>query len=194
MPFPSHDRSSREGLGSAQHRADGGPEWLAVSMSSPRRDTARVVLVGPDDCVLLFRHFLPAPWAREGWLTPGGAIDPGETPAQAASRELAEETGHQFTAVGIGAAVAVDSGQWQADDGTVVATTNWYFFARVATRHIDLSGQDDGERRDLLDHRWWSAADLRVTDDLVFPVGLADLLQRLITGDLPQHPVHLPWT
>jgi hypothetical protein len=90
--------------------------------------------------------------------------------------------------------VAVDSGQWQASDGTTVTTTNWYFFTRAATRHIDLSGQDDSERRDLLDYRWWSAADLRVTRDLVFPVGLADLLQRLIAGDPPQHPVQLPWT
>jgi 8-oxo-dGTP pyrophosphatase MutT (NUDIX family) len=162
--------------------------------SPPRRDTARVVLAGPDDRVLLFRHFLPAPWKREGWLTPGGAIDPGETPGQAASRELAEETGHQLPAAATGTPVAVDSGQWQASDGTMIATTNWYFFARAATLHIDLSGQDDGERRDLLDHRWWSAADLRATHDLVFPVGLADLLQRLITGDLPQHPVQLPWT
>jgi 8-oxo-dGTP pyrophosphatase MutT (NUDIX family) len=163
-------------------------------MSPPRRDTARVVLAGPDDRVLLFRHFLPAPWAREGWLTPGGAIDPGETPAQAASRELAEETGHRFPAAVIGTAVAFDSGRWQAADGTAVATMNWYFFARATTGHIDLSGQDDSERRNLLDHRWWSAADLRVTRDLVFPVGLADLLQRLIAGDLPEQPVQLPWT
>lgn len=127
-------------------------------------------------------------------MTPGGAIDPGETPAQAASRELAEETGHRLPTAVIGTAVAVDSGQWQAADGTVVTTTNWYFFARVATRHIDLSGQDVNERRDLLDHRWWSAADLQVTRDLVFPVGLVGLLHRLIGGDLPRHPVQLPWT
>jgi 8-oxo-dGTP pyrophosphatase MutT (NUDIX family) len=163
-------------------------------MSPRRRDTARVVLASPDECVLLFRHFLPAPWAREGWLTPGGAIDPGETPAQAASRELAEETGHRFPAATIGTAVAFDSGRWQAADGTVVATTNWYFFAHAATDHVDLSGQDDSELRDLLDHRWWPEADLRGTHDLVFPVGLADLLRRLIAGDLPQQPVQLPWT
>jgi 8-oxo-dGTP pyrophosphatase MutT (NUDIX family) len=162
--------------------------------SSPRRDTARVILASPDNQVLLFRHFLPAPWSREGWLTPGGAIDPGETPAQAAARELAEETGHRFPSTGTGHAVAVDSGQWQAADGTTVTTTNWYFFVRAATRHIDMSGQDDSERRDLLDHRWWAAADLHVTRDLIFPIGLAGLLQRLLAGDLPQEPVHLPWT
>ena len=137
---------------------------------------------------------LPAPWARKGWLTPGGAIDPGETPAQAASRELAEETGHLLPAAGMGTAVAVDSGTWQAEDGAEVATTNWYFFARVATRHINLSGLDDRERRDLLDYRWWSMTRLCATHDLVFPVGLVGLLQRLTTGDLPLHPVQLPWT
>ena len=160
----------------------------------PRRDTARVILAGPDDRVLLFRHLLPAPWAQEGWLTPGGAIDPGETPAQAAVRELAEETGHMPPATGIGLAVAVDSGEWQDASGTTITTTNWYFFARAGTSRIDLSGQDDSERRDLLDHRWWSVTDLRATRDLVFPVGLADLLRRLLAGEKPQDPVRLPWT
>jgi 8-oxo-dGTP pyrophosphatase MutT (NUDIX family) len=60
---------------------------------------------------------LPTPWAREGWLTPGGAIDPGETPAQAAVREVAEETGHRITLDQIGRAVATDSGRCQAADG-----------------------------------------------------------------------------
>jgi 8-oxo-dGTP pyrophosphatase MutT (NUDIX family) len=53
----------------------------ALLMAKPRRDTARVILASPDNRVLLFRHLLQAPWAQEGWLTPGGAIDPGESPA-----------------------------------------------------------------------------------------------------------------
>lgn len=160
----------------------------------PRRDTARVILASLDDRVLLFRHLLPPLWTQEGWLTPGGAIDPGETPAQAAARELAEETGHRVAAAEIGLPVAFDSGQWQAADGTIFTTTSWYFFARAATCRIDLSGQVDSERRDLLEYRWWPAADLHATRDLVFPVGLAALLGRLLAGDLPQEPVHLPWT
>jgi 8-oxo-dGTP pyrophosphatase MutT (NUDIX family) len=162
--------------------------------SRNRRDTARVILASPGGRVLLFRHLLPAPWSREGWLTPGGAIDPGETPAQAAARELAEETGHLLPATGAGPAVAFDSGQWQDASGAAITTTNWYFFARAATSHIDLSGQGDGERRDLLGHRWWTTAGLRETRDLVFPVGLAALLPRLLAGETPQDPVHLPWT
>jgi 8-oxo-dGTP pyrophosphatase MutT (NUDIX family) len=144
--------------------------------------------------VLLFRYLLPAPWAQEGWLTPGGAIDSGETPAQAAARELAEETGHLLPATGIGPAVAVNSGRWQDAIGTTITTTNWYFFARAASSHINLSGQGDSERRGLLGHRWWTVSELRATLELVFPVGLAGLLQRLLADDKPQGPVRLPWT
>jgi 8-oxo-dGTP pyrophosphatase MutT (NUDIX family) len=156
------------------------------------RDTARVILAGPGGQVLLFRHLLREPWSREGWLPPGGAIEAGESAALAAVRELAEETGHLFTAAQVGAAVAVDSGSWRAR-GTVFTSSNWYFFARATTLRIDLSGQDDYERRELLDHRWWTAGELESTQDLIFPAGLAGLLPRLLAGDLPAEPVRLPW-
>jgi 8-oxo-dGTP pyrophosphatase MutT (NUDIX family) len=159
-----------------------------------RRDTARVILAGPDDRVLLFRYLLPAPWAREGWLTPGGAIDPGETPAQAAARELAEETGCLLPAASIGLAVAVSSGRWYDATGTTITAASWYFFARAGSSRISLSGQGNSERRSLLRQRWWNANELCETSDLVLPVGLAGLVPRLLGGERPQGPVHLPWT
>jgi 8-oxo-dGTP pyrophosphatase MutT (NUDIX family) len=171
-----------------------GPEMRMRGGTTPvQRDTARVILVSPAGQVLLFQHHLPDPWAQRGWLTPGGAIGPGETPAQAAVRELEEETGHTITQADIGGAVAVDSGQWQAGP-TAFATVNWYFFARTATSHVDLSGQDDGERSALLDHRWWTIADLHATRDLILPIGLAGLLPRLLHGHLQHEPIRLPWT
>jgi 8-oxo-dGTP diphosphatase len=51
--------------------------------------TAFVVALDSTDRVLLTRVDLPG----RGWETPGGHLDPGETPALAAARELAEETG-----------------------------------------------------------------------------------------------------
>lgn len=60
----------------------GAPDWVNVI---PLAEDGRVVMVRQ------FRH-------GAGTLTletPGGMVDPGESPAQAAARELAEETGYR---------------------------------------------------------------------------------------------------
>lgn len=55
---------------------------------------AIAVVVDEDDRVLLLWKYR-FPVDKWGYETPGGMIDPGETPAAAAARELTEETGWQ---------------------------------------------------------------------------------------------------
>ena len=61
---------------------------LAVRAFRPVRLGARLIPIGPDGQLLFVRHsYMP------GWFFPGGAVDQRETSAEAAVRELAEETG-----------------------------------------------------------------------------------------------------
>ena len=55
-------------------------------------EAAGTVVTDPDrGILLLWRHrFVTDSW---GWEVPAGRIDPGETPSQAAAREVLEETG-----------------------------------------------------------------------------------------------------
>lgn len=53
--------------------------------------------------VLLVRH----PW--RGWVAPGGKVDPGETPREAARREMFEETGVEAELLPVPAAVTLRS-------------------------------------------------------------------------------------
>jgi 8-oxo-dGTP pyrophosphatase MutT (NUDIX family) len=66
-------------------------DWLAAPLdehADPTHVTGSAIVLDADGRVLLHRH------KRLGrWLQPGGHLDPGEHPAEAAHRETAEETG-----------------------------------------------------------------------------------------------------
>lgn len=57
-------------------------------------DSVTTVATTPDDRVILVRQFR-AGSRRDHWETPGGLLIPGEDPAIAGPRELAEETGYR---------------------------------------------------------------------------------------------------
>jgi len=50
-----------------------------------------VFLVNDKDEVLLLKRGMTAPWMPGKWNLPGGTVDPGETPIEAAVREAQEE-------------------------------------------------------------------------------------------------------
>ena len=56
-------------------------------------EVALVLLVDPSGAVLMQHRDDQAPVSPNQWGFPGGHIEPGETPEQAARRELLEETG-----------------------------------------------------------------------------------------------------
>ena len=65
--------------------------WLSDPFdqhADPTHVTGSAIVLGPDAHVLLHRHK-----RLDRWLQPGGHLDPGEAPWQAAVRETREETG-----------------------------------------------------------------------------------------------------
>ena len=158
--------------------------------TKPRaRPTARVLVVGPGDALLLFKFR-----ATEGlaWLTPGGGVHPGELLPEAAARELREETGIIAGPDELGPAVAYSEGQWSAD-GQVFDARDSYFWLRVADTTVDTSHQEELERSVMLGHRWWTVDELATTGELVYPIGLAGLMEALLGRGRPASPIRLPW-
>lgn len=78
------------GLSLVDVEVPGGPRFEHHVVRSPRPAVGTVV-TGPDGVLLLHRHrFITGTW---GWEVPAGGVDPGEDLADAAAREVLEETG-----------------------------------------------------------------------------------------------------
>ena len=124
------------------------------------RATSRVLLIDPDDRVLMFLQYGKDRAVAPRWITPGGGVDPGETHDDAAIREVLEETGLVLDAVP--AAFLEEDFQpdqrWHPyDEG------HWAWYAvRVGHFEPDRAGWTEEEVADVVEWRWFSADDLAV--------------------------------
>jgi 8-oxo-dGTP pyrophosphatase MutT (NUDIX family) len=159
-----------------------------------RRRSARVLLVDRVGRLLLFEfcHDAARPQSGSCWITPGGGVNPGESLAAAAARELAEETGLVLAPELLGPVIAQTGGY--ADVGWAVGMfRDDFFFHRVDTHDVDTSRLEALESSHILRHRWWTLEELTGTTETVYPLGLVPLLDDLLAGRAPDQPIPLPW-
>lgn len=157
-------------------------------MTSGARRVARVVLLDPDDRVLLLHGHEPDDPADTWWFTPGGGLEGDETREEAARRELAEETG--ITDIELGpllwtriCSFPFDGRRWDQDE--------WYFLARTTQTATAPQGLTDLELRSVAGLRWWTSAELLATRETVYPTRLAELLRTLLDEGPPCDPLVL---
>jgi 8-oxo-dGTP diphosphatase len=138
-----------------------------------KRPAARILLVDAAGRVLLFR-FTPDD-RPPFWCTPGGALDPGESYAAAARRELLEETGIDTDP---GPEIARRQVRFTTIEGVPVDADERYFLVRVGDTVIDTARHTALEQRVMTRWRWFTLAELAAHDEPYFPEDLAEILAQ----------------
>ena len=154
----------------------GGAEAEGAARPLRLRRAGRVIVLDPQDRVLLFRYDDGPPDGRH-WATPGGGLNDGEDYPAGARRELAEETG--WTDVPVGREVYEWTRVMEHSDA-IVRQHERFFLARVDVGERGLGEVADMHVSDgIAALRWWTLAELDATDEAVWPPGLAGLIRRL---------------
>jgi ADP-ribose pyrophosphatase YjhB (NUDIX family) len=139
----------------------------------PVRRAGRVILLDPDDRVLLMRYDHAS--GDSHWSTPGGGLNPGETYPAGALRELAEETG--WTDITLGAEIVRNDFEL-IFDGRLTVQRERLYLARTDQPRREIRGVEAMHASDgIAAWRWWTAAELDATREVVWPEGLADLIR-----------------
>src|SRR5690348_10922336 len=145
-------------------------------MDVTERVAGRVVVFDRDGCVLLFCGHDPGDPERGAfWFTPGGGCDDGESLADAARRELFEETGLALDELG------PPRFERRTDfdfEGVHYRQREHFFCVMVDRFDLDDRGWSDIERRSVTGHRWWSRDDIALATETVYPENLGELLDR----------------
>jgi 8-oxo-dGTP pyrophosphatase MutT (NUDIX family) len=157
------------------------------------RRSARVLIADEEDRTLLCFGGGLVRQDVDYYFTVGGAVDEGESLAEAAVREVFEETGLRVAPEELGPPVAHTEGAWTTHEGVRFYSDDHFFFLRAAHFEPDLGGLEEGEELEIGRHEWLSLGDLAATDAIVLPIGLAGVIERLLTGERLDTPIELPW-
>ena len=142
------------------------------------RRAGRVIVLDPEDRVLLFRYDDGPPNGRH-WCTPGGGLNDGEDYPAGARRELAEETG--WTDVPLGPEVHERTLTMEYADA-IVQQHERLFLARVAVARRELGEVAAMHVSDgIAAWHWWTLAEMDATDEVIWPAGLADLVREALS-------------
>jgi 8-oxo-dGTP pyrophosphatase MutT (NUDIX family) len=150
------------------------------------RPTSRVLLFDRDDRILLLLTTAPDTSGVARWLTPGGGVDAGETFEQAARRELFEETGLVVGGLGDPVWAHDFEVEWDAADHDTGHAE--FFVHETDAFEPTRENWTEEEQVDVLEHRWWSLAELLAEQPRFEPAELIDLIRR----HLPSGQARIP--
>jgi double-stranded uracil-DNA glycosylase len=159
-------------------------ELAGRSSGFPLRRGVRALVLDPTDRVLLVEFRWPD---KTVWAPPGGGVEPGETPEQAITRELAEECG--LRSFELGPCIwtrdhwFAEMARWGGQSERIYLARTQAFEPAPEWTTEQLAGEG------ITGQRWWTLEELEAPGTIFSPRRLPELLRDLLRDGPPPEPV-----
>ena len=137
-----------------------------------------MLVIDPAGRVLLLHGYDPARPGEPFWFTVGGGAKAGENLAEAAARELAEETGIAALPRDLGDPIWHEVSEFSYEHRGYRQEQD-FFLLRVDSDAVSTDDMDDEEAASVDGFRWWTIAELEATPEAFYPRALPRLLREL---------------
>ena len=159
-------------------------ELAGRSAGLPLRQAVRALIVDPAENTLLVRFEWPD---KTVWATPGGGVEPGESPEDAIARELAEEVGLRGCEIGPCVWTRThwfdEMPGWGGQSERIYLVRTESFEPRPEWTPAQLAGEG------VTGMRWWSRSELDDATEIFAPRELQRLLLELLDSEPPSEPI-----
>ena len=153
------------------------------------RKASRVVLLNERDEVLLIRAQDLLTPSHQWWMTCGGGSELGESAAQTAARELAEETGIECEPHELIGPLATRDEVFEFTEKSLRQVETYSAFRTAEDIELEDAVWTDIEKRSLLEFRWWTREELLATTETIYPKNLLGLIDLATAGSVPDVPL-----
>ncbi len=151
------------------------------------RKSSRAIVLNKQNQIFLFCYTFDFFAEKESiWITPGGALEEGESFEEALKREVYEELGMKLTEEV--PYVFYRTPLYELKNGETVRSEERFYLVYCDEESFSCVGWSESETKRMTAGKWWSAKEIKRSGEKFFSEDVVGMLERFSKGDVPGTP------
>lgn len=149
------------------------------------RKSSRAIVLNKQNQIFLFRYTFDFFAEKQYvWITPGGALEEGESFEEALKRELFEELGIELTEPA--PEVFYRTPIYELENGETVRSEERFYLVRLEETEFSYASWTESENKRMTAGKWWSVEEIRKSTEKFFSEDAVGILTRFSKGEIPK--------